>query len=77
MDGGPFKSRLVQQRGLVGVEFSMPLDPDVVRTVYHDLAYIRVLQNVLQSGQKGLQQFQAVVALAVVAHILPSAFARQ
>ena len=30
----------------------MPLNPDVMWTVYHDFAYIRVFQNVLQSGQE-------------------------
>ena len=49
----------------------MPLDPYVVRAVNHDLAHFRVLQDILQAGQKWLEQLQAV------AHSFPSTFARQ
>ena len=55
MDSGPLKRRSGKQRGLVGIEFSMPFDPDIVRTVDHDLAHFRVLQNILQAGQKRFQ----------------------
>ena len=70
-DRGPLKRRSGQLRGVVRIEFPMPLDPDVVRTVDHDLAHFRVLQNLLQSWQERFQQLQTV------AHIFPSAFARQ
>ena len=55
MDGGPLKRRGGQQRGFVRVELSMSFDPDVVWAVNHDLAHVRVFQNVLQAGQEGFQ----------------------
>ena len=57
----------------MGPDFTAAFDPDVTRSVNHDLADVLIFEDRFQPRQKRAQ----IVHAAFVAHIFPASTARQ
>ena len=73
LNGRPIQRGLIEAGRGVGPDFTAAFDPDVTRSVNHDLADVLIFEDRFQPRQERAQ----IVHAAFVAHIFPASTARQ
>ena len=73
LNGRPFQRSLIEARRGMGPDFALAFNPDVTRSVDHDLADFLIFEDRFQPRQERAQ----IVHAAFVVHIFPASMARQ
>ena len=73
----PFQRGVIEPGRGVGPDFTAAFDPDVTRSVNHDLADVLIFEDRFEARQERAQIVHAASVPICGAHIFPSSTARQ